>query len=214
MADELVQRVVEKSYISLELMLYPNPQIYHHLKAVFVHIPKTGGTSIERSLADGSIVGGHTTALGFRRGYPSLFDEYFKFTVVRHPFDRFVSAYHYLANNPVSKALNNEVVHSSGSLSEFVKLVGDKPDTVSKVVHLMPQHFFVCDAGGGVLVDKVYRFDQLSDSWKDICDRLGLEFKVLPHLNASKHSDCLPLGAHEVIYNIYLKDFELFGYEP
>ena len=45
--------------------MYPNPQIYNNLKCIFVHIPKTAGTSIEQCLKDSNdvdqIVGGHTT---------------------------------------------------------------------------------------------------------------------------------------------------------
>ena len=69
-------------------MLYPKPQIYHDLKAIFVHVPKTAGTSIERQLAESSgiEIGGHTTAPAFRRAYPKEFASYFKFTVVREPF--------------------------------------------------------------------------------------------------------------------------------
>src|SRR5437588_5671820 len=74
-------------------MLYPNPQIYHRLKTIFVHVPKTAGTSIERHLqmqdcASGPI-GGHTTASAFQRHFPDAFGEYFKFAVVREPVDRF-----------------------------------------------------------------------------------------------------------------------------
>ena len=73
-------------------MLYPNPQIYHHLKTIFVHVPKAARTSIEKHLrkTDQDVVGGHTTALAYRRKYPEEFATYFKFTVVRDPKQKLV----------------------------------------------------------------------------------------------------------------------------
>ncbi len=89
-------------------MVYPNPQIYPHLKAIFVHVPKTGGTSIERTLRESpeQVVGGHTTALGYRKKFPDEFAEFFTFAVVRHPATRFLSAWRYLRAMPVNPALN------------------------------------------------------------------------------------------------------------
>ncbi|WP_343079636.1 sulfotransferase family 2 domain-containing protein [Ostreiculturibacter nitratireducens] len=95
--------------------------ISHSKKFIFVHIPKTGGSSVEEALAptlswSDLILG--TTPLGeamneaFRERYGlsdhssveeivaicgrELFHDYFSFSLVRHPVDRAVSFYNFL----------------------------------------------------------------------------------------------------------------------
>lgn len=198
-------------------MLYPNPQIYHHLKVIFVHVPKTAGTSIERHLreSDRDVVGGHTTALAFRAAFPKLFDSYYKFAFVRHPLDRFLSAYCYLKTRPVHPALNNEVIHETGTLARFVETIQRSPRTMSKIVHLVPAHYFVTDTNGNLLVDDIYKYEHLNDAWKEICATVGLRHSCLARANAS-HRWSVQTGCGEslnvLVSTLYAKDYELFGY--
>ncbi len=200
-------------------MLYPHPQIYHHLKTIFVHVPKTAGTSIEQQLKQSKSdpVGGHTTALAYKRKYPECFDTYYKFTVTRDPLDRFVSAYCYLREFPIHAALQNEVVHKHDSLAAFVTAVESDRSLISKIVHLMPQHQFVCDTQEKVLVDTVYRFERLEEAWGDICRRLGLGPIAMVKMNRSKYERA-PAGHREqargLVRELYAKDYEIFQYDP
>ena len=199
-------------------MIYPNPQIYHHIKTIFVHVPKAAGTSIERHLrkSEKDVVGGHTTALGFRRKYPEEFASYFKFAVVREPVERFISAYRYLKQMPVHAALNNQIVHDCESIEEFVEKARASPAILEKIVHLLPQHRFVCDPQGAILVDSVFRFENLENAWVAICGRVGIPHVPLRRLNPS-----LPaLGNAKItgevlslVRTVYSPDFELFGYD-
>lgn len=198
-------------------MIYPNPQIFHHIKTIFVHVPKAAGTSIEQTLraSSGDVVGGHTTALGFKRKYGAIFDQYFKFAFVRHPMDRFVSAYFYLAQRPVHPALGNEVVHRAGSFEKFVQLVQAEPQIVRHIVHLWPQWEFVCDAAGKLLVNEVYRFEDLPGAWDEVCKRIGIDGKSLPKANISMHQRWQSYACERVfefVKSVYAEDFKRFGY--
>src|SRR6185436_7464712 len=87
-------------------MIYP-----HGPKFVFIHIAKSGGTSITKTLANylkverdeyrtNSLkfikiadVCGNSTILG--ESSKNAFDDYYIFSCVRNPFDRLVSYFHY-----------------------------------------------------------------------------------------------------------------------
>lgn len=72
--------------------------ISHRFKCIFVHIPRTGGTSIEDFFGgeDRWPCGGkrscqHITARVAKKIYAEWWDEYFKFSMVRNPYDLVVS---------------------------------------------------------------------------------------------------------------------------
>jgi hypothetical protein len=197
-------------------MVYPNPQIYHHLRVIFVHVPKTAGTAIERALRESPLdpVGGHTTALGYRGRFPGEFATYFKFAVVRHPVSRFLSAWSYLRGTPVHPALNNAGIHACGSFEKWMRQVRDDPGLLDHIVHLLPQHRFVCGTSGELLVDRLYRFETLEEAWDDICERLGLPKAPLPRINPSRLKPGIRLeeSEREWIAEHYTGDFGLGGY--
>jgi len=194
------------------------PFLNHHLKTIFVHVPKAAGTSIENHLrqTDKDVVGGHTTALAYRRKYPEEFASYFKFAVVRDPVDRFVSAYSYLKQMKVHAALNNQIVHDSESMDHFAQKVKESPGILGNIVHLLPQHQFVCDQKGEILVDTVFRFENLEDAWPEICNRVGIPPAPLAKLNPSRRA-AKQEATDEVlslVRSAYARDFEIFAYTP
>ena len=198
-------------------MIYPNPQIYPHLRTIFIHIPKSAGTAIERALraSPHHIVGGHTTAIGFSMKYQPQFSEYFKFSIVRHPIDRFISAFFYLLQHPIHPALGNDVVHRAATLEAFVDLVLHTPRILSKIVHFLPQAYFVCNTDGTILVDEIYRFEGLEHAWRNICQRIGKTWEPLPSVNSSRHrpwQTYFSSQLDDVMKSTYEKDFALFGY--
>ena len=68
-------------------------------KIIFIHIPRTGGTRIKSCLnLHDKIVNSPPSPLDYHRHIRKLdtiYKEYFKFTFVRNPWDRFVSLYFY-----------------------------------------------------------------------------------------------------------------------
>ncbi|SKA77201.1 Sulfotransferase family protein [Prosthecobacter debontii] len=200
-------------------MVYPNPQIYHDLKAMFVHVPKAAGTSIENTLLKYdslSICGGHTTAVGYRRAYPDHFETYYKFSVVRHPVDRFLSAYSYLISRPINEGLANRVVHECGDIQSFIDKALSDPAVLDRIVHFLPQKKFICDGDGRILVDSVFRFEKLDEAWLEISTRLGFDYQPLLKLNPSPRlddRDGLAARIHDLMQRVYRDDFSIFQYE-
>ena len=63
---------------------------YDQHRAIFVHVPRTGGVAIARELF-GCLAGGHRTVHQYRTVFgPWTFRRYFTFGFVRNPYDRVV----------------------------------------------------------------------------------------------------------------------------
>jgi chondroitin 4-sulfotransferase 11 len=69
--------------------------IDHDKKMVFIHIPRTGGTSIKSALNLHDKIYKEDVYHMSANDIPKKYNDYFKFTFVRNPFDRFVSLYFY-----------------------------------------------------------------------------------------------------------------------
>ena len=68
--------------------------VLHNLRCVLVHVPKTGGISISSVLK--SIDGGDNCRESHVVHESDLdLQDYFKFCIVRNPWDRFLSCYFY-----------------------------------------------------------------------------------------------------------------------
>ncbi|HTL74630.1 MAG TPA: sulfotransferase family 2 domain-containing protein, partial [bacterium] len=72
-------------------------------RCIFVHVPKCAGISLVKSLF-GDFDCGHTNLRRYQIMFaPAEFNGYFKFTIVRNPFDRVVSAFLFLKKGGVNE---------------------------------------------------------------------------------------------------------------
>lgn len=172
--------------------------ISHSHRFIFVHVSKTGGTSIERALdaLRHEPPGGrlnhwrsrlglhwdhrrhrfaqHDTIVQARRVLPrELFQGYFKFAFVRNPWDWLVSLYGYLQHTPEHRHYPQLSQMSFADYIEFEIQRGRRS-----------QSAFVCDAGGSLLVDFIGRFERLETDFAQVLEQLGLSGIPLPHRNA------------------------------
>jgi hypothetical protein len=204
--------------------------ISHELRCIFVHVPKTGGTSIEdviwpaarteEDLWMGFVskrgnkyqTGGlqHLLARQIRQEVgEEIFGDYFKFAVVRNPWDRAVSQFCYTR-------LRTDLHHLIGmtaetSFSAYLTLIEGHEH-----VQWHPQFDFLHDSNGAILVDFVARFERLEQDARSIFSRLGLEAGTLPHTNASDrrpYREYFDASSRRRIERLYGQDIEAFGYE-
>lgn len=187
-------------------------------RCIFVHIPKAAGISVAMALF-GNLAGGHAEARDYRKVFGRDFWRYFKFTFVRNPYTRLVSAYEFLKGGghpawPTDQRFRDEV------LSEYV----DFPDFVLRWLqpraqwpeHFRPQHEFL-ELGGKLVMDFVGRFERIEADFATVCDRLGIQAQ-LGRLNPTGErqgtlGDYFASDAVERrVRDVYARDFELFGY--
>lgn len=141
--------------------------ISHKHKCIFFHVPKTGGSSIE-ALPMWDAWTGHfprAAELGQSLG-PAQWENYFKFAFVRNPWDRLVSLYHYLATmTPADRWYQADeqiaqAVRSRRAGTDFRAFCLALPTwTHRREFHFWPQHRWICDDNGEILVDFVGRFE-------------------------------------------------------
>ncbi len=203
-------------------------------KFIFVHVPKAAGTAVTRALepyADNHPRQGlrrllshlpvpespesvafrmHVSARWARLKLPAeVYDGYRKFCVVRNPYDRAVSLYHYLSQR-TDHHLYERVSRLSfkGYLDYLAKRRRSKNPT---------QLFYVADAKGQPIVDDILRFENLNGDFANLCGDLGMPDKVeLPIRNASDHDPYWEYYAddysRELVKDLFAGDFQTFGY--
>ena len=171
-------------------------------EVLFIHVPKTAGTSMERCHFLGG--GGHQTI----REYPQN-QRLFKFGFVRNPWDRLVSAF--FCHRPYD---------GGRDLAQFHQFVlehcsdGEYPDDGIYRLHFLPMWHFLLDGNDRMGVDFVGRFEMLQSGWKYVCERLKV-FAVLPHERKRLHrpyKEYYTPETWDVVGQLYQRDIELFGY--
>ncbi|WP_297823019.1 sulfotransferase family 2 domain-containing protein [uncultured Paraglaciecola sp.] len=230
--------------------------ISHHQKCVFVHIPKNAGQSIEHVFINLLELTWETRAplLLRRNEHPELgplrlahlkaeeyvkykymtqeqYEEYFKFAIVRNPWDRLVSFYKYLG-------YKNQMDFKTFVTEEFKNKVFKE-----RYWFVGPQYEYVVDKNGKMIVDFIGKFESLQEDFDRACPLMALPATNVPHVNKSSERNKKPqstFGAlketfktgtgksfpsfkryqdyyddesSQVVIDLYGKDIEMFEYE-
>jgi hypothetical protein len=188
---------------------YPNAH-----RCIFVHIPKTAGSSITQALFGAP--SRHVPYFVYQRANPIKFHRYFKFAFVRNPWDRLVSTYFFLREGGLNwqdRQWSERNLAGYGDFGSFVR-GWLTPENAYSWIHFMPQSHFICNQAGDLMVDFVGRFERLTDDFDVVARRLGLAAN-LPLTNQSEHA---PFAAYydsetrDIVRLVYSRDIEAFGY--
>lgn len=185
-----------------------NPRHGH----IFIHVPKTAGTSMEKlGWVGGS---GHGTIEeilnnghdGKGHEYKS---DYFKWAFVRNPYDKLVSSYHYCMQR-------NGICDKVKEYKDFADMVRNlKNDDVVMNQHMFrPQYTFIT-VKGYLVMDFVGRYERLYEDFAKVCKTLNTP-TGMDCLNRSSHGpwkDYYDDGLKKIVRDIYQKDFDFFNYK-
>lgn len=165
--------------------------IIHEHKAIFVHIPKTAGSSIEvafntaRQTREGAIDEAtgkfypvttgkekHYDARACRKHYGrKIWRDYFKFTVVRNPWQRIHSWW--WNNREITRAVAlpfDEFIHTSlGSSSPLPKA-------------LRPQVNWIISDNGKIEMDYICHFETIDNDFREVCRLINAPLAELPRV--------------------------------
>jgi hypothetical protein len=193
---------------------------------IFIHIPKTAGTSVTRALGPWSLKPQRTqwrrllSHLPVRETPPNVFlrqhdkaswvknklpaeiyDSAYKFAVVRNPFELAVSTYYFRRKRARAQ-----------DFKTFLRYLERKNRFVR-----VDQTSWISDRHGNLIIDEILRFETLAEQFNALVERLGLPCEVkLPRANANAPYDYRAVyddEAKSIVRRLYFRDFERFGYE-
>jgi hypothetical protein len=205
--------------------------IFHSHQAIFLHIGKTAGTAIERvflpaprnsKLANRDILAGFDKELGIFLAHASLktvkqlapedlFEKYFKFSIVRNPYARLVSAFNYTCKLHIKRF---------GSFHGYIRSLPERVESeaAERGAHITPQVRYT-HQNGKQAIDLIGRFEELDTAMIVLSKRLGMSApiqlgpkprrKVRPeHVSMASYDDELIA----IMQKVYREDFDLLGY--
>lgn len=179
---------------------------------IFIHINKTAGTSVGRAI--GLPVKHHLMAIEvIERIGLEKWNQAYKFTVVRNPWDKVVSHYEYRRKKNKTGIATRQV-----SFSDWVNMTyGDEKDTFyyNNPRSFQPQVEWLKDNDGSVSMDYIIKFEAINEGFEQVRKAIGLDAE-LPHLNASKraaYESYYDTETRDIVARWFHEDIETFGYE-
>lgn len=183
-------------------------------RCIFIHIPKAAGTSVALTLfGQGSR---HVPWFEYQKANPRKFKSYFKFTFVRNPWDRLASSYFFLRKggmNADDAAWAEANLRDFDDFASFVRgWVNER--NIQTWVHFRPQHYFICNPDGKVMMDFVGRMENMESDFSYVAERLGCTRKLMEVNSGSNrnYNAYYDDETREIVRRVYARDIELFGY--
>lgn len=200
---------------------------------IFVHVAKTGGQALKSALRPYAVrkapgqwrrflshlpvqegmdvqFGPHASIRWAKLKLPrSFFDGAFKFGLVRNPYDLAVSRYAFVCGE------SDHHRHKQAQTQSFEDFL--RMERRRALWRPRDQSAMLSDFSGKLLVDQVYRFEQMEEAFADIVTRLRLP--VSPELarkNASqrgRYQEYYSPVERELVEQIWRRDLDRFGYE-
>ena len=189
------------------------PQSWHNLRCIFVPIPKTGTTSIDRIIQKPHMPHPHPSILEIKKSLSEeKFNSYFKFSFVRNPWSLTVSVF---LNRPYTK--NRTWGHKCNNFLDFVKSYDCASNYCRFVFGVENQLTWITDKNNNLLVDFVGKFENLEKDFSIVAKKLNLKYSF-PHVNKTKITNRKHYTKYyndetiEIVYENFKKDIECFGY--
>lgn len=200
-------------------------------KIIFLHIPKTGGTTVEKMILPNhsfSAEPDHSNLCGWddRFGWlnhltmdqiielcPYLdLSEYLVFTVVRNPWDRLVSEYHWKRSISDLQIRFFEYVRLL-YLGETEAIQKNYRSPIAFEQHIRPQASYFLQSIEGVV--KVLRFENFEHEVMQMLRECCVNIELLPRIRTSSHAHYTHYYNSctiDMVGNLYLDDIKRFGY--
>ena len=187
-------------------------------RCIFVHIPKCAGISVVKSLF-GNFDCGHTSLKRYQIMFaPGEFKNYFKFTIVRNPYDRLVSAYFFMKKGGVNekdKKWAEKNLSPYADFDAFVKGWVNKKN-IRSGLHFRPQCGFICLEKNRPGMDFIGYYENLESDFSFICRKLQMNSTLHEaNRNLSREKNYREYYTDEtrkIVADVYAGDIQVLGY--
>ena len=199
--------------------------VYEQHKTIYIQVTRTSSNSIHSLLGNEiqlSLPLTHETYTNVVLNKVANGEDvsnYYSFSTVRNPYDRFVSAYVFFTNIFPQSTLSFD--------ESLDRLLNFLPDWWNNTFTLYrPQWYYICDENYNILVDDICRFENLESDWVNIANKINTNnpnsniSTTLPNLNGSVGRDEWmtyyegEIGLERInkINTLYERDFDIFNY--
>jgi len=210
-------------------------------KFLFVHVPKTGGNSIQNVLlqysedrkivknkdnstdhygleiSENSILHKHSTLENY---YFFLGEEFynslFKFSVMRNPWDWCVSWYFHRNKKEWNADQFEDFIKSTPTFVDYLTIMNKRSPLMSKILRKMPFK----SANKAVAFEQelnfILKFENLRNDFSTLTGKLDLPDIELPHVNKSDHepySNYYNNKTKEIVRRRFSREIEYAGYD-
>lgn len=208
-------------------------------KFIFIHVPKTGGNSLQEALIEYSedkissdknnqdgierfgLKSSHSTKLkkhSILRDYKShlktkLYNEYFKFSVVRNPYERAISLYFspIFQRTEFNEKEFRKMLRSCHPLAYYVNEISLFEKLISKFGLFRGNKYNLKSQ-----VDFILRFENLEADLFHLKNHLNVDLNILKHRNKSirkKYQDYYTPATRDLVYRKFKNEIEEFDYQ-
>ncbi len=187
---------------------------------IFLHIPKTAGTSIRETLLFYPPFGKilqydqhHTAKQILYLIGKEKWEESFKFCFVRNPWDRLLSQHRYFVRQGKIKEEDKDFKHWA---KRRFAIANERDPLRKQNRHFYPASDWMKDKKGNLMeIDFIGRFENLENDFKILCDKLNwhTELKTM-NIAPTKinYRDAYDEELRELTEDFFKEDVERFGY--
>ncbi len=224
------EKSLSKLWEKSSLLTHPFTQIKQGF--VFIHVPKTAGTSVREALGIKATEGmeAHSRARDVLPFIRLVAPELISVAFTRNPYTRFLSLYNFArmdesfyfssterGDAPCGRHPDYDTL-SNKSLEECAELliqgkIGD-PSVRTHIWH--PQVEWLTDRNGKMTIDFIGRVESLDADLQRLKELHGIASQPVPMINKSSQSGAPPKFSRRAITLVqlyYKRDFEMLGYD-
>jgi len=188
-------------------------------RAIFIHVPRTGGSSVSKALG---LIQAHFPVARYLAFDRDLFHSAFKFAFVRNPWERLLSVHALTRANidsewELGRIWAKATLEGTSNFEEFVLSLEDprRRRRVMRYPLFRPQlDWLRLPVSRRMPVDFVGRFERLEEDFNLIAKKIGIEAE-LPHISPSVHQyyrDEYSTRMRDIVSQVYGGTIAAFDY--